>query len=166
MISHLHLKDRCSVLQKNRNIYGIGISFEELKTKVKITEANLGSTLTLLVNGNSTLRNDFITLSPYIGQRLNDLKISIDLLVGLDLGFCLLSKEEGRISPNPESLPNVDNNLQRPVLDLRPRAQIKLLYNRYGFICGYSLGLINYQEEANLKAYNRLLRVGLSYQLK
>ena len=144
----------------------MGIGFEALKSKVRITEANLGSTLTMLVNGNSTLRNEVLTLSPYIGHRFSDRKIFIDLMVGLEWGLWLGSKEEVTISPNPENLPDVENNLPKPVVHFGPNVQFKVQYKRYGLIAGYYLGLTNYQTEGNLKAYSNFLGFGLSYQLK
>ena len=152
-------------ISKDNNLYGLGIAFEELTSKVTIVQLNIGGTLSALVNGKTTLQNDFIPLNPYIGHRYLYGRVSFDLLAGLDLGLCMTSRETRTISSGPEAIVNDQINKPKPSVDVRPRVQLKASLNRWGLIAGYSLGLTNYQTAGDLKAYSNFLRLGLSYQL-
>ncbi len=99
-----------------------------------------------------------------MGHRYLYNKIAFDLLTGLDLGFCLRSKERGSaIANNKNYYLKVNNEKAKPSIDFRPRIQLKTQYDKFGFLVGYSLGLINYQTQNNAKAYTSFLRLGLSY---
>lgn len=154
---------------RRENIYGLGFSFETLTSKVNI------DTLTengffyrqYPASGETTLRNTFVTINPFVGHRFLYRSIIFDLLVGTDLSFCLKSREQGHATVNNKNYSlQVDNEKEKPLIDIRPRIQFTTQYDKFGFIIGYSLGLINYQTQNNLKAYTSFLRFGLSYQLK
>lgn len=156
-------------ITRRRNIYGFGLSFESLTSKVNIDTVT-GNGLIYSqhpANGKTTLQNTFITLNPFIGQRYLYHKVIFDLLTGIDLGFCLKSREQGYATTDNKSYNlQVDNDNAKPLIDFSPRIQIKTQYDRFGFIVGYSLGLVNYQTQNNTKAYTGFLRLGLSYKLK
>jgi len=153
---------------KTRNIYGIGISFESLISKVNIDTVTQNGFLysQFSAKGKTTLKNNFVTINPFVGHRYLYGKIWFDLLAGFDLGFCLKSKEVGYATTNNKDYLTVDNDKTKPSIDFRPRIQIKTQINKFGFLAGYSLGLTNYQTKNYPKAYASYLRLGLSYQLK
>jgi len=164
-------------LTKRKNIYGLGISFEDLTSKVNIDSIFESSDLALLLKypatGETKLKNTFITLNPFVGHRYAYHKIAIDLLAGFDLAFCMKSKEDGSVTASSIGHFNVDNERPKPSIDLRPRIQIKMQINKFGFLVGYSLGLSGYSTPTQYeystqysKAYTSFLRLGLSYQLK
>jgi hypothetical protein len=156
-------------LSKRKNIYGLGISFEELTSKVNIDKVGISGDPAFLqyaASGETKLENRFITLNPFVGHRYSSYKIKFDLLAGFDLSFCLKSKEYGSATTSNQSTFTVENDKTKSSIDFRPRIQIKTEINKFGFLAGYSLGLTNYSTQNNLKAYTSFLRLGLSYQLK
>jgi hypothetical protein len=156
-------------LSKRKNIYGLGISFEALTSKVYISKIGVSGDPAYLeysASGETKLKNTFVTLNPFVGHRYSFHKITFDLLTGFDFAFCLKSKEEGNVTTNNKDYFTVENNKAKPSIDFRPRIQIKTQINKFGFLVGYSLGLTNYQTQNNPKVYTSFLRLGLSYQLK
>jgi hypothetical protein len=153
---------------KTKNIYGIGISFETLTSKVNIDTVTQNGFIywQYSADGKTSLKNMFVTLNPYVGHRYFYHKMSFNILAGFDLAFCLNSKETGSATASNKSYVTVENNKPKPSIDFRPRIQIKTQINKYGFLVGYSLGLTNYQTQNTPKAYSSYLRLGLSYQLK
>lgn len=155
-------------ITKTKNIYGLGISFETLTSKVNIDTATQNGFIywQYSANGETTLRNTFVTLNPFVGHRFSYRKISFDVLAGFDLAFSLQSKETGNATASNKAIFTADNDRAKPSIDFRPRIQIKTQLKDIGFIVGYSLGLTNYQTQNNPKAYSSYLRLGLSYQLR
>lgn len=153
---------------KIKNIYGVGISFEKLSSKVHIDTVTQNGFIywQYSADGKTSLKSTFVTLNPYVGHRYFYRKIRFDLLAGVDLAFCLNSKEMGSATASNESYVTVENNKTKPSIDFRPRIQIKTQINKFGFLAGYSLGLTNYQTQKNPKTYSSFLRLGLCYQLK
>ena len=153
---------------KHKNIYGLGISFEILASKVNIDTVTANGFLywEYSASGKTSLKNTFVTLNPFVGHRYSYHKIIFDLLAGFDLAFCLKSKEVGNATTSNDYYVTVENNKPKPSIDFRPRIQVKTQINKFGLLAGYSLGLTNYQIQNNSKAYTSFLRLGLSYQLK
>jgi len=156
-------------ISRRKNIWGLGISFEALTCKVNIYKIGVSGDpayLEYAANGETKLKNTFVTLNPFAGHRYLYRKITLDLLSGLDLAFCLKSKEVGNATANNKDYVTAENTKTKPSIDFRPRIQLKTQINKFGFLAGYSLGLTNYQSLNNVKAYNSFLRLGLSFQLK
>jgi hypothetical protein len=153
------------IISRDNNLYGLGIGFEELTSKVAIGQLNISGTLSVLVNGKTQLHNDFITVHPFAGHRFVYHNVEVDCQAGMEAGICLASREIGRISSAPESRVNDHINKPRPSADVRPGVQVEVTIDRWGLSAGYSVGLTNYQTEDNLKAYSNFIRLGLSYQL-
>ena len=152
-------------VSRDNNLYGLGAGFEELTSKVTIDQLNVSNTLSVLVNGNTRLENDFITVHPFLGHRFLLGKVRLDGLAGLDAGFCLSSRETGKISSAPETRLKDIVNRPQPLVDVRPRAQLIAALDRWGLSAGYSMGLTNYQQEGNGKAYSNFIRLGVTYRL-
>jgi hypothetical protein len=155
-------------ISRSKNIYGLGVGFETLKSKVNIDTVNGGdfAYFKVAANGKTVLENTFITLNPFVGRQYFYQKMRFDLLAGIDIAFCLKSKEVGKATTNDKDYIMVENDKAKPSIDLRPRIQIQTRIKKFGFVAGYSLGLTNYQSQNKPKAYSSFLRVGLSYQLK
>ncbi len=156
-------------LTKGENIYGLGISFEEVTSRVNIYKVGVSGDPAYLeysANGETKLKNIFVTLNSFVGHRFSYHKMTFDLLAGSDLAFCLSSKEKGSATTNNKDNFTVENNKAKPSIDLRPRIQLKTQIKKLGFLVGYSFGLTNYQTQNNPKTYSSFLRLGLSCQLK
>ena len=158
-------------------LYGMGISYEVLTSKVNIDSfVYYGEPVTSQYDaiGYAKLKNTFFTISPVFGKRFLKNKFAIDILAGFDLAFCLKSHEKGRallvnIGPYYEVI-ETNNDVPKPNIDFRPRVQIQGYYKRMGLLLGYSLGLSNYHLDIDdlrdkTKSYTGFLRVGLSYKL-
>lgn len=156
-------------LSKRKNIYGLGLSFEMLASKVDIYKIGVSGDPAYLeypANGETKLKNGFITVNPFAGHRISLRKTNFDLLAGFDLGFCLTSKEIGNANINDNGHVAAENDKAKPLIDFRPRIQIKMRVYKFGLLAGYSMGLTNYQPQNNSKTYAGFLRLGLSYQLR
>ncbi len=153
---------------KTKNIYGAGISFETLTSKVAIDTVTENGFIyrQYSADGKTTLQNTFVTLNPFVGQRFSYRKINFDVLVGLDLAFCLKSQEKGNATARNKTIYTADNDKAKPSIDFRPGIQIKTQFKEAGLLVGYSHGLTNYQTQNSSSAYSSYLRLGLSYQLK
>ena len=153
---------------KQKFIYGAGTAFEVLSSKVNIDtirindfdQKNYGA------DGESILKNTYMTVNPYFGKRILMSKITFDFLVGLDFGFVLNSQEniKARIK-GTKDYETFENNRDKPLIDYRTRAQVKAYYKKAGLILGYSLGLTDNNKEPNTNASTRIVRLGLSYTL-
>ena len=152
----------------NKNIYGVGLSFERLNSKIAIDTVSENGFLyrEYSADGKTYLKNSFLTLNPYLGHRYTYRKINFDILAGFDLAFCLKSNEDGNATASNKSVYTTDNEIDKPLIDFRPRIQLNTQFKKVGFLVGYSLGLTNYQIQNNPKAFTRFLRLGLSYQMK
>jgi hypothetical protein len=159
-------------ITKRKNIYGFGIGFEELISRVHINKIGISGDPAYLhypASGKTELKNTFITFNPFVGHIYSFRKVTFDILTGLDLSFCLESNENGNATTTTKDYHlhlTVQNNKEKPSIDFRPRIQIKAQINKLGFLAGYSLGLTNYQIPYNPKAYSSFLRLGLGYCLK
>jgi len=153
---------------RGKKIYGFGISFDALTSKVNIDTVTANGFIYTKspATGKTTLRNTFITLNPFAGHRFMYRKITLDFLAGFDIAICLRSKEVGSASTNNKDYSTIENYKPKPSFDFRPRVQIKTELNKLGFLVGYSFGLTNYQTQNNPKTYSNFLRLGLSYKLR
>lgn len=156
-------------ITKRKNIYGLGISFEELTSNVNINEIDVSNgyiNYELTAKGKTELKNTFLTFNPFIGHRYSYNKVTFDILAGLDLAFCLESNENGKATAVGKDYITGEISMPKPSIDFRPRIQIKSAIKKFGFLAGYSSGLTNYQNKYNLKAYSSFLRLGFTYLLK
>jgi hypothetical protein len=153
-----------------RNIYGLGISYETLASKVHIDTAAGGDIIYFQhwATGKTTLENSFITLNPFIGHRYHYHQIAFDILAGMDISGCVKNQTTTKISTNNKDYSTIEDNnpIPKPSIDFRLRIQVKAQYKKVGFIIGYSYGLTNYNKQNAPKAYSNFLRVGLNYQIR
>lgn len=149
-------------------IMGLGCSFESLTSKININRATTDGILfsIYVVNGKTIVENKFINLSPFVGKRFFYYKVKFDITAGVDIAFCLQSKETGKAITNDNIVFTTNNNLPKPNIDFRPRLQLKTQYKKIGFNAGYSYGVTNYKKQNEPKVFTTFLRLGVSYQIK
>lgn len=159
-------------VSKKNFILGIDLGYEVLRSKIQINEIS-GYTGSLTYNYNATgqtfLNYNFINLHPFLGYRLSTNKINFDITGGLELGYCLNTKEDGKAT----ALNGIkyETSVDRKTIksDIRPRIQLATDYKKIGIYIGYSFGLANYKSGyigGTNECYARLLRFGLTYQIK
>jgi hypothetical protein len=151
----------------NATIYGAGLSFERLSSRIEIDTFSVHGFIYTEqpAAGKTYLTNSFLTLNPYLGHRYTYRNISFDFVAGIDLAFCLKSKEEGSARVSDELVLTTDHEIDKPLIDFRPRIQVNTQYKNVGFLVGYSLGLTGYRVVDSPKAFSRFLRLGLSYKV-
>lgn len=163
---------------KHGLLYGMGIAYEMLASKVNIDSVVYYGEPAIIhydALGYAKLKNTFITLNPFAGKRIFNKKFSVDVLAGMDIAFCIRSHENGQantITGTPYSqyiTTNIDE--PKPVVDVRSRLQVHVHYKKAGFIFGYSLGLTDYHIRKdyaydNSRSFSNFLRFGLSYQVR
>lgn len=154
-------------ITKQKFIYGLSIGYEVDNSKVSIDSViiNDANKPRYPATGKTVLKNSFITFNPFLGHRFITSKISLDFSIGLDLAFC--EKSEEKIAINVfQDHPKFTNDRDKPAVDYRPRIQLKAQFKRLGIIAGYSIGLTNFSEKPNTKAYTKSLRLGLAFRIK
>ena len=157
-------------------LYGIAVAFEVLSSGVNIDSAVYYGDFAINqydAAGSCKLANTFININPFFGKRFIRNKFTFDILAGLDLAFCLSSREKGEATTNPPSneIINTKRDIAKPDVDFRPRLQFKAAYKKFGILLGYSHGLTNYHLQKNYpmdntKSYTRFFRLGVSYVIK
>ncbi|MDZ7934653.1 MAG: hypothetical protein U5M51_06775 [Emticicia sp.] len=159
------------VTKKNLDI-GLDLGFETLRSKVNITSINdyIGtSTYEYTASGQTFLNSNFINLFPYIGQRFNIRKLSLDIVGGLEIAYCLTATEKGDATATNGTKYTTSVDRKTINTDIRPRIQFSADYKKTGIYIGYSYGLANYKsgyEGGTNECYARLIRFGLTYRLK
>lgn len=105
-----------------------------------------------------------------MGYRLPVNRLNIDFTGGLDIAYCINSKENGSATAKDGTKYKTDVDRENINFDIRPRIQIAANYEKTGVYIGYSLGLADYMGDyvgGNFgKCYVSFLRFGLTYQVK
>ena len=157
---------------KTHFLYGIGLAYESLISRVRIDSVVFNGEVIRLIeptfdaNGKTKLTNTYLNLNPFVGKRFIRGMLSFDVLTGIDLGLCLTSHEDGSATDTSKRVVVTNNDEPRPAIDFRPRIQLKAQYKKVGILFGYSFGLTNYQTTGNSKVYTNFLRMGLSYAIR
>ena len=157
---------------KTNFLMGLDIGYENLNSKVLI-DAISGytgnATYAYTATGKTILSYGFLNLYPFIGWRFKAEKLSFDITGGLELGYCLAANEKGNATATngTKYITAVDRKTIKK--DIRPRIQVSANYHKTGVYVGYSYGLTNYMNGyvgGINECYARLLRFGLTYQIK
>jgi hypothetical protein len=159
-------------LSKNNFIAGISLGYENLRSKTTLNTVNGfdgKTTFQVAASGRSNLSHHFINGFPYVGYRLVNKPIAVDLTGGFDIGYLLKSFESGQaIGTNGV---NYKSALERTSikLDLRPRVQLSAGYAKLGLYVGYAYGLKNYRSGwvgGPNQCNSELIRFGIMYKLQ
>ena len=159
------------ITKKNLNL-GFDLGFETLRSKVNITAINGNSgtsTYEYSASGQTFLNYDFINLFPYIGQRLYIRKVSLDIVGGFDIAYCIKSTEKGNATATNGTKYTTSVDRKTINTDIRPRIQFSADYQKIGVYVGYSYGLTNYKSGyigGTNECYARLVRFGLTYRIR
>ncbi|WKN44103.1 outer membrane beta-barrel protein [Tunicatimonas pelagia] len=150
-------------------LIGAELGYELLRSKVEITRVsgNGGGGMPIAADGQTYLRNRFINLFPKIGYRWAVAQTSIDLSVGMDIGYCLSAQEKGNAEAGTQDY-TTERDRKTIDTDIRPRIQANVSKGKYGGYVGYSRGIKNYKSGfigGTNEAYSRLIRFGLTYRV-
>ena len=111
-----------------------------------------------------------MNFNPFIGYRLYFKNVSFDLSGGFDYGYVLSSKENGSAISTDGVKYTTSMNKKNIKVDIRPRIQFSTKYKRVGLYIGYSYGLMNYLSgmagDSKVECYARIMRFGVTYQIK
>lgn len=159
-------------VSSNNFIVGLDGGYELLRSKIEITKISEFVETGYIdhpATGKTYFNLSFINVRPFIGYRINANKIKFDITAGTDIAFCLSAEENGEaVTSNGLSY---TTSLERKTIttDLRPGVQIGAQYKDVGVYIGYSSGISNYLSGyigGSNEAYSRLLRFGLTYQIR
>ena len=147
-------------------ILGAEAAFERLQTKVDLE----GNEFANGSRGLTKLNQQFLNFNPFVGYRVFFEPMSMDMQLGVDLAKTLSMKENGSIEDKQGNKTEFDRDRGKIIeLDIRPRLQFNVNYDRYTVFASYSWGLKDYQSgliggdfgPARLNVF----RLGLQYQL-
>ena len=163
---------------KNNLLLGANLGYENLRSKVNINQVILNTlsfpgsvVISKAATGKSNLIYNNINFFPYLGYRVSANQIHFDVSAGADVAFILSAKEKGSATIITDNT-NYETSVDRKTIstDFRPRIQLNAQYKKYGLYIGYSFGTINYMKDyvglGDYEAKSRMLRFGLTYQLK
>ena len=153
-------------------LFGADLGYEIWRSKILInnvwyvTDATAPEWLDAEGKTNITYHN--INLQPFIGYRIPVMNVLMDVTLGSDFAFIVNSKEKTAFNYQNQTV-EFKNDRKTISTDIRPRIQLDFFYQKLGLSVGYSFGAINYLKDydgANLDAKSRIIRFGVSYQLK
>jgi hypothetical protein len=151
-------------------IIGLQSGFEVLRSQVTIDDvAGDFPDPPSSASGQATFTNGFINLYPNIGQRFNINDLNIDLTVGPELGFNVVSREKGEATTNNNIVLKTDRERNHANTDFRLRSSLTAYFKNWGISTGYSYGLSNYSGDltgGNREQFSRFIRFGIAYRIK
>ena len=153
-------------------LFGADLGYEIWRSKILISQVWYATDATapewLDAEGKTNITYHNINLQPFVGYRIPVMNILMDVTVGSDFAFIVDSKEKTAFNYQNQTV-EFKNDRKTISTDIRPRIQLDFLYQKLGLSLGYSFGTINYLKDsdgANLEAKSRIIRFGVSYQLK
>lgn len=149
-------------------IAGIDAGYEKQSSRVLINGIS-GYTPGTTKDGHTNIDYKFINVFPFAGYRINMQKVHLDITGGVDLAYCLSAKENGSATATDGTIFTTNTDRKTITTDIRPRIQGTCSYHKAGIYIAYSHGFGNYMDGyigGINEAYARLLRFGISYQLK
>ncbi|MBD1397660.1 hypothetical protein H9Q13_10820 [Pontibacter sp. JH31] len=153
-------------------LLGTQAGYEQLRTRAKIDKAfgymSHSSSMTHPADGKAVIITDYINLQPYIGWRVKQNPIDLDLTLGSDIGFSQKIKERSEATLEDGTEFKIRKDRSESITDFRPRLGITGYHGHFGVSVSYAHGIKNYRanlDGANMKLYTRVLRVGLLYRL-
>ncbi len=152
----------------NNFLLGVEGAFERLQTKIYLQSTeNTNNTI-----GMTKLNQQFLNFNPFIGYRFSFEPITLDMQLGVDIANTLQIKEKGSIEDNKGNETEFEKDRGKDIMkmDLRPRLQFNVNYNRYTVFAGYAWGTKNYKGEmdgasSSDAARLNVFRLGLQFQL-
>ncbi len=155
-------------ISKYKLTYGLEAGYELLRSQVKIDNV-AGVFPPSSASGETTFKNGFIVFHPAIGRRFSLNNLNIDLTIGPELGFNVVSREKGEATTNNSITIKTDRKRNVPGTDFRLRSSLIIYYQNWGISTGYSYGLRNYSNNivgGNRERFSRFIRFGVTYRMK
>lgn len=153
--------------------YGLDIGCELLQSKILIDTFYRGGLPSggrvYGAEGRVLSKDFFYNVNPFFGYRFDMKKVDFDLAGGIDIAYCVFSKESGRGTYSDGIAFAYSGSHASMGFDFRPRVQLSAGYKRVGAYLGYSLGLSNYLKKSynsSDECYARFFRFGLTYLLQ
>lgn len=155
---------------KGNFILGLDLGYETLRSKRSIigfVASNGTETYELSADGQTFLNSQFANVYPFLGYRIMESPIILDLTGGIDIAHCLSAKEDGEATDSNGKKYETSSEVETIKNEIRPRIQLSVGFKKVGVYVGYSYGLKNYLE-GYIPAFEskaRLLRFGLTYKI-
>lgn len=148
-----------------QSLFGVQAGYEVLRNQVGVDKIT-GFRFVEPASGYIRLTNKTINLHPYFGRRLSHKTVDLDLTAGPEFGLILSTREQQKITLLGETT-RTDNTRADSYIDLRARINLTAYYKRVGLSTGYSVGLTNYNDDADgdYEVYSQFVRLGLAYRL-
>ena len=153
-------------------LLGTQAGYEQLRTRAKIDKAfgyrAQSSSMTHTADGKASIIADYINLQPYVGWRIKQGSIDLDLTLGSDISFSQQLKERSEATLEDGTEFKVREDRSESITDFRPRLGIAGYHGHFGVSMSYSHGIKNYRanlDGANMELYTRVFRLGLLYRL-
>jgi hypothetical protein len=159
-------------VSKGNFIAGVNIGYENLRSRTTIDAINgFDGTATFqdVASGRSNLSNQFINGFPYVGYRVVNKQVAVDLTGGLDLGYLFAAQETGKATGAGGVTYRALRDRSSIKFDVRPRVQVSVIYKKAGVYIGYAYGLQNYRSGwvgGPNQCHAELIRFGLLYKLR
>lgn len=158
-------------VSKLRWVYGLDAGMESMTSRIHIDAIHghkVSSTYELEADGVSRLTSRYINFFPFIGSRVSDSGLVLDVIGGIDVASCLSTFEDGKALSEGNVKFTTHEDRKTIGTDVRPRFQISIQYKQVGFYTGLSIGLVNYRSGFSggvNECYSRVIRFGWLYQI-
>ncbi|WP_299990580.1 hypothetical protein [uncultured Pontibacter sp.] len=156
----------------NGFLLGTQAGYEQLRTRAKIDRAHgywsHSSSMNHPADGEAVIIADYINLQPYIGWRVKQSPVDLDLTLGTDIAFNQQMKERSEATLEDGTEFKIRRDRSESITDFRPRLGVTGYHGHFGLSLSYAHGIKNYKanmDGANMKLYTRTFRLGLLYRL-
>lgn len=153
-------------------LLGTQLGYEQLRTTAKIDKAygvwSHSSSMIHPADGKAVIIANYINLHPYIGWRITQRQVDLDLTLGSDIGFSQQMKERSEATMEDGTEIKIREDRSESITDFRPRLGIAGYRGHFGVSMSYAHGIKNYRanmDGADMKLYTRVFRLGLLYRL-
>lgn len=154
-------------------IFGIGLGYENLRSSVRVDKVIFTQNITPIseaATGKIILSNQFLNVFSYLGYRIKMNEILLDLTTGVDVGYLMNSREEGKAKTVTDYIITTYYNRDWDIdFDVRAKLQATVSYHRFGIYADYAQGIPNYYGEMDCgdsEARSRMVRLGVTYKIK
>jgi hypothetical protein len=157
-------------------IVGLQLAYEQLKSKIDVTQVFLYNPVssstngqTLAAEGSTGLKSNIINVNPYLGYRILMSKVRLDILAGADMGYISSTREKGAAHASDGKTYNDSMDRTGIKEDYRLRVGIAAGLNKFTFNASYANGISNYMADYlggdKPNAHTKVIRVGLGYRI-
>lgn len=148
-------------------LLGIEGSLERLQTKINLE----GNDFLNNSRGMTKLNQQFLNFNPFFGYRVLFEPMTMDIQLGVDLAKTMSIKEKGSVEDKQGNITEFERDRGTDLMkvDVRPRLQFNVNYDRYTVFTGYSWGTKDYTSGMDGRSAQptklNVFRFGIQYQL-